>query len=346
MATIEKRRTKDGKLHYRVKIRKRGHTPITATFPRLTDARRFERATEATITEGRYFPQSESRRHTLAEAIERYCNTVLPSKREHTAKQQRQQLGWWSDRIGPLRMSDVTPSVIARERDALATQVGPASVNRYLSAIGHVFTIAVTEWEWMDEHPMPKVRRLTEPRGRVRFLDDDERTRLLDACQKSSHQYLYLIVVLALSTGARRSEITRLKWSQVGPGCKRIILTETKNGERRVLPLAGRARELMHQHVRQQVVGIEWVFPGRSRRGPANIEKAWQKALKDTGIEDFRFHDLRHSAASYLAMNGASLAEIAEILGHKTLSMVKRYAHLSEAHTADVVRRMNERYLS
>jgi integrase len=84
-----------------------------------------------------------------------------------------------------------------------------------------------------------------------------------------------------------------------------------------------------------------FVFPSRNGKKPFDIRRAWEAARKKADIPDFCFHDLRHSAASYLAMNGASLAEIAEILGHKTLSMVKRYAHLSEAYTAGVVARMN-----
>jgi len=85
---------------------------------------------------------------------------------------------------------------------------------------------------------------------------------------------------------------------------------------------------------------VAYVFPGRSGASPVNLWDAWRYALRRAGIEDFRFHDLLYSAASHLAMNGASLAEIAEVLGHKTLSMVKRYAYLSEQHTARVVERM------
>ncbi len=85
------------------------------------------------------------------------------------------------------------------------------------------------------------------------------------------------------------------------------------------------------------------IFPSRNGRKPADIRTAWDEAIGRSEIEDFHFHDQRHSAASYLAMNGASLAEISEILRHKTLDMIKRYAHLSEAHTAGVVARMNEK---
>ena len=120
-----------------------------------------------------------------------------------------------------------------------------------------------------------------------------------------------------------------------------ITLHDTKNGERHVLPLAGPALALMHQHTKIRRIDTLFVFPRSDGRKPLDLRSAWETALKRADIQDFRFHDLRHSAASYLVMNGASVAEIAEVLGHKTLSMVKRYAHLSEAHTAGVVARMN-----
>jgi site-specific recombinase XerD len=97
----------------------------------------------------------------------------------------------------------------------------------------------------------------------------------------------------------------------------------------------------MQQHALQHKPNTKLVFPNTTGTKPLGIRNAWLNAVQRAGLVDCRFHDLRHSAASYLAMNGASLAEIAEVLGHKSLSMVKRYAHLSEAHTAGVVARMN-----
>jgi integrase len=226
-----------------------------------------------------------------------------------------------------------------------------------------MLNVAVEEWGWLEDSPMRKVSSLTEPRGRVRFLGEDtispdgetidgERTRLLKACQESSNPYLYPVVVLALSTGMRQGEIMGLSWDDVDLHQGRITLHETKNGERRVVPLVGKALELLKEHAKVRRIGTPLLFPGKvkmHRPGevatykPIDLRAPWLAALKAAGIEDFRFHDLRHSTASYLAMNGASLAEIAEVLGHKTLQMVKRYAHLSEAHTASVVARMNER---
>jgi integrase len=193
---------------------------------------------------------------------------------------------------------------------------------------------------------MRRVTKPKEPRGRVRFLSDDERAHLLDACRSSRCPYLYAVVVLALSTGMRHGEIMNLRWSDVDLLKGRIILHDTKNGERRNVPLTGHAHHEMEKLSKVRRIDTALVFPNTNfgeKARPYEIRKSWNTALKKAEIEDFRFHDLRHSTASYLAMNGATLSEIAEVLGHKTLQMVKRYAHLSEAHTASVVRAMNDR---
>ncbi len=199
------------------------------------------------------------------------------------------------------------------------------------------------EWGWVEDTPFRRVSTLKEPRGRVRFLSDEERKALLEACQTHSEQ-LYTIVVLALSTGARQMEILSLTWKQVDLERGIITLEETKNGERRVLPLASHAHELVSNLSKIRRIDTGLLFPSRFKSSKSiSVHSIFQRALKAAEIKNFRFHDLRHSAASYLAMNGASLAEIAEVLGHKTLQMVKRYAHLSEAHTAGVVASMNEK---
>ena len=121
-------------------------------------------------------------------------------------------------------------------------------------------------------------------------------------------------------------------------------MEETKNGDRRVLSLSGHAYKLVRNLSKVRRIDTDLVFPSRKKKDrPVNVQSVFNRAVEKAGIEDFRFHDLRHSAASYLAMNGASPNEIAKVLGHKTLQMVKRYAHLSEEHTAGVVASMNER---
>lgn len=349
MASIEKRISGKQEITYRVKVRLKGYPTETATFERLTDARRWAQQTEAAMREGRHFKTTEAKKHTLSEAIDRYIKSVLPHK-PCSQYPQALQLTWWKETIGQYLLADITPALIAEQRENLAKGTTtrnklrtPATVNRYLAALSHLFTIAVKEWGWIEANPLQKVTKMKEPRGRVRFLSDEERRRLLEACQESESLWLYLIVVLALSTGARRMEILGLRWEDVDLNRAIIILHETKNGERRILPITGHALALLKEHAKVRSLNTNLVFPGKSLKSPIDIRTPWETALKKAGIKDYRFHDNRHSAASYLAMNGASLAEIAEVLGHKTLQMVKRYAHLSEAHTAGVVTRMNEK---
>lgn len=377
MASIEKRIDSRGNATYRVKVRLKGHPAEIATFDSLTKAKKWASSTESAIREGRHFASSEAKRHTLAELIDRYTRDVLAAKKPKTRLHQQQQLKWWKDQLGAYSLDKITPAKIAEYRDKLSREPipgpegkeqryrGPATVTRYLAALSHAFTIAMKEWGWVQDNPLRKVSKPKEPGGRVRFLSDDEvlpsgatvegeRTRLLRACREGPSPDLYTAVVLALSTGARKMEIMGLRWRQVDLNRGMIILEETKNGERRALPLVGHALELMKARAKVRRLDCDLVFPDpsdleRRKRDearevrPIDLRIPWEAALETAGIKDFRWHDLRHSAASYLAMSGASLAEIAEVLGHKTLAMVKRYSHLSDAHVARVVAKMNSR---
>jgi integrase len=349
MANIQERKTKDGQTHYRALIRLKGYPTQTATFHRKTDARLWVQQTEAAIREGRHFKTTEAKKHTLAELITRYITAVLPLKPK-SQKKQAGQLTWWKNQLGSYSLADITPALIAEHRDKLLNENtarkdkrSPATTNRYLAALSHAFTMAVKEYGWIESNPLLKISKPKEPRGRTRFLSDEERTRLLDICRENENPYLYLVIVLLLSTGARKMEILGLKWTDIDFIRGIITLHQTKNGEKRLLPLTGYALELMHKHGKVRRINCPWIFPSHDGKKPMDLRKPFETALKKAEINDFRWHDLRHSAASYLAMNGASMSEIAEVLGHKTLQMVKRYAHLSEAHTASVVSRMNEK---
>lgn len=359
MAYIRKRTSKaTGKTTYSVEIDLKGYPKQQATFKRKTDATRWANTTEAAILEGRHFQTAEAKKHTLAETIDLYNKEVKP------AKSREYQLKWWRDQLGEYRLFDITNSKIAAcKRELMNTHVkknnvertnllSDATVNRYLAALSHVFTYAINEWSWCESNPVFKVSRLPEPRGRTRFLSDDEvidgvlikgeKIRLLEVCRESHNPYLYIIVMLAISTGMRSDEIMSLQWQHVDLKQGQITLFKTKNGEIRVVPLTGPAFKLVKGMT--QGIGKTLLFPSkRNPEKPTSIRNQFAKALTDADIEDFKFHDLRHTAASYLAMNGASLHEIAEILGHKTLAMVQRYAHLTKKHTSGVVASMNER---
>ena len=343
MASFQKRVSENGEVVYRARVRLKGHPTRTATFPRLSEARKWATATEAAIREGRYFPSSPVglTRHTVAELLNRYHAEIMPHKRASTIQSEQYRLYWWRKRLGSLAIGDITPAIVAEHRDKLLRGRSGSTVNRYLAVLSHVFTVAIKEWGWASDNPCLKVTKPREGRPRVRYLSDEERHRLLSACKESRSPVLYLVVVLALSTGARRGELLGLCWRDVDLDRESIILHETKNGDRRALPLTGHALTLMQEHA-QAGGPAGFVFPGPCGKKPLRMHDAWPEAVKRAGLEDFRFHDLRHTAASYMAMGGASLAEIAEVLGHRSLEVTRRYAHLSQDHTRAVVARMNQ----
>lgn len=353
MAYIQERKTDDGKTHYRVQIRLRGHPTTSATFERKTDAKLWAQQTESAMRDGRHFKTAEAKKHTLGELVDRYIQNVIPTKPKN-AKAVTAQLQWWKNQIGHCLLSDLTPAIIAEQRDKLLKGItfkgtirSPSTVVRYLAALSHALTIGTKEWGWLEDSPIRKVTKPKEPRGRVRFLDDQERTTLLKACQESNNPYLYIAFVLSLSVGLRQGELMNLRLEDIDLFKERITLHQTKNGERRVVPLRGLALELLQKYIvgRQQKIGL--LFPSKENpHKPMDLRFPWEQALKKTGIKNYKWHDNRHSCASALLMNQASLAEIAEVLGHKTLGMVKRYSHLSESHTAGVVERMNQKIFS
>lgn len=331
MATIQ-RRASGSRQHYRVQIRLKGHLPESATFERLGDAREWARLTEAAIREHRHFRGAEARRRTVADLIDRYLAEVAPGLRGREPETRQWQLAFWRRELGPLLLADLTPAAIASARSRL--RCGPATCNRYLAALSHAVSFAVREWDWLNEHPVRRVKRAREPKGRMRFLSEEERARLLTACRTSAS--LYALVVLALSTGARKGELLRLCWRDVDLLGRRALIPQTKSGKPRTVPLVPAAVEALRRLMRQ--VGEDRVFLHSHRR-------QWEEARAAAGLAGVPFHALRHTAASYLAMSGASVRDIQSILGHETLAMAQRYAHLTDDHLGAVADRMAERFL-
>ncbi|MBK6863385.1 MAG: site-specific integrase [Ideonella sp.] len=172
----------------------------------------------------------------------------------------------------------------------------------------------------------------------IRFLSDDERRRLLDACKTSKWPRLYLLVLLALTTGARRGELVGLRWSDFDIERAVVHVARTKNGDAKVLPLVPAVVEEV-----QHLAGAPGALVFASKRVPGqaySFETRWVAALKAAGVKAFRFHDLRHSCASLLAQNGATLLEIGDLLGHRQVSMTKRYSHLAASHRSALVNRV------
>jgi len=344
MATIQKRVSKDGGTSYRVQIRLKGFAPESASFERLTDAKEWTKKTEANMKAGRHF--GASKRHTFNELADEY--------QPHAKDAVRLEL--WRGIFGADSLDTITPARISKQRDKLLSEDTPrfatpatgdaeqdakrqrakrtgATVNRYLAGLSSCLGYGVKTLQWIERNPCERIQKPEESKGRVRFLSDDERAALLAACKP--HDDLYLAVVLALSTGARQAEIMTLRYGQIDFKRQVIALTHTKNGETRALPLVGTAFTLLQERARVRSLTDDRVFPPTRAAKKADcldLRQPWEKALKAAGIADFHWHDLRHTAASYLAMSGVSLVEISKVLGHRTMQMVSRYSHLSDGH--------------
>jgi integrase len=217
-------------------------------------------------------------------------------------------------------------------------------------AIGHVLAYAVREWHWLPVNPMDAVSKPRVHNARARYLDDtigpdgtSELTRLLDACRVSESPDLRPYVLLSLVTGGRSSEVLGLTWGDVDLTGDTVTFRDTKNGDTRRVSISPEVEDLLRERPGRGIAKA-LVFPSPvDPTKPVSIRSSWETALRRAGTENFRPHDWRHSAASDLAMEGATLAELAGVLGHRTLAMVKRYSHLSPEHVATASTRIGAR---
>jgi len=365
MASYQCRTKADGKTTVTARIRVAG-VEETRTFTNKTAAKRWAQRREAEIRDAPALAGTEARKHTLADAIDRYREHVLPGLAQGTQTKYSQHLEWWRAEYGKLTLDRFAAPQITEARDRLSKEPtrrngqktnqtrSPATVNRFLASLAAVLAKAHRDWHWVAVNPMTAVSKLREPTGRTRYLSDEpgpdgssELSRLLDACRISESPDLYLAVLLAVTTGGRRNEIMSLTWDAVDLDRGTVTLSGEKTKSPRTVALAPEAAELLRQ---RRGIGKALVFPAppdpkRPERQPTpvDLESAWKTALRRAGVGDFRFHDLRHSCASYMAMEGASSAEIAGVLGHRTLQMVGRYSHLSPAHVATASTKAAER---
>lgn len=216
----------------------------------------------------------------------------------------------------------------------------PLSTNtviRYKVVLSSIFKFAIRK-DYISESPVNGIDIQASPNIINRYLSESELSRLITACKRSSWNKLYLLVLMAITTGMRKSELVGLRWSDIDFKKNLAKLDDTKNGEPRLNPIPAPAMSELLNH---REIGNGLIFNSSAKpERPFDYTKRWKAALKEAGIEKFRFHDLRHTAASYLVMGGATLYDAAQILGHKSTETTKRYAHLSTEHKAKVAERV------
>jgi integrase len=263
---------------------------------------------------------------TLNELAEEY---IAWAKRQKAFYSKRKKIFQLLRTFGNYALNSFTTLMIEHyQTEGLATRK-PATVNRLLATLKHMFTKGV-EWEMVGEETLKKVRRvklIPENNRRLRFLSSEECQALVESCEN----HLAPIVITALNTGMRKGEILGLRWDQVDLRHGFILLGVTKNGERREIPINKTLRqtfEALPRHIK-----IPYVFwSGKEGKPYQDIRQSFNSALKRAGIKDFRFHDLRHCFASHLVMAGCDLKTVQELLGHKNITMTLRYSHLAPAH--------------
>ncbi len=240
---------------------------------------------------------------------------------------------------GHTDLSRITPKMIEDYKTMRLQSVLASTVNRDLNTVKHMFRMAV-EWGHLKEQPTKSTKWMKTSKGLFRFLSKEEADTFLRACASSDNPHLYSIIVVAMHTGMRRGEILRLRWQDVDFKGNKIDVVSgtgghTKNYESRVIPMNGFLRDVLRKHPRH--IDSPYVFFASNGQPFADVDTSFATALRRSGLQHFRFHDLRHTFASWLVMGGVDLRTVQELLGHKDIRMTMRYSHLAPDHMRNAV---------
>ena len=359
MVRYKKRENKKGSC-YQATIRIHGYNTICKTFKLKSDAQAWAEPIELAMKNGTYkqdltnsIVQNNSNINTMADLIDFYDKEVAQYKYSHYEKYPA-IYSWWKSKIGDIKVINLSSSILSSCKNILKdekikkghteTRRSANTINKYLMCLSAILTYAVKDLEIIDVNPMSKVSLMKKPNGRTRFLSDEEIEIVKKNCKKHSDM-LYLFFLLALKTGGRFNEIRHLQLKDIDYKNCRVYFLDTKNKTHRGVHVDSGTLNLIAAYVTQNNIESGYIF--RSTKNGielADIKGILEKAIKDSKIEDFHIHDIRHTTASILARNGASLLEIAEILGQKSLSVARRYSHLTKKHTEELMSSIMDKY--
>ncbi len=225
-------------------------------------------------------------------------------------------------------LNQITPNMINDYKVLRRNEKASASsINKELALAKHLYYVAIRQFGWIAHNPFMQVPLEKMPPGRVKYLQEDEYSRLCAACDEQ----LRPIVVLAVNTGLRLDNITSLVWQQINFKNGTIVVEHTKNHERLGVPMNQTVKNLLSGLNRVRRIDTPYVFytPAGAKLCNTLVSRRFKQASKRAGLEDFRFHDLRHHFASMLVQNGVDRYVVQRLLGHKTAAMTERYAHLA-----------------
>ena len=316
MASFRQRSSK-----WQARVKRDGFPDQVKTFDAKADAERWARSVESEMDRGAFSSPSTARKTTLGELIERYMLEVLP--RMKGAKEDSIRLKALCRRaITKCSVAALTPSKIANYRDERLTEVAPGTVVRELAYLSSIINHGRREWGIHAVNPVALVRKPVQPHGRDRILTPVERELLISELHPARRRSIWMLplVVVALETAMRRSELLALRWGDINLERRTATLHMTKNGESRVVPLSTSAVQTLTAMPRS-ICGA--VFPITACALAANFDKAVERAK----LPDLHFHDLRHTAITHMATKLPNLIELAAVSGHKSLKMLQRYYH-------------------
>lgn len=322
---IEERIRKDGTRAYRCVVRLAPYPPLIRTFGRRAEAVEWGTEQEARIRRERAGLSVAVSRATISELRPRYQATHH-RRPDATSANRIRQLEWWGERFPRTPAAALRQGQIRRALDAL--EVAPATRNRYLAALSYLYRWAMEE-ELTDRNPCAGIRRASEAGHVIRYLTGEEREALLEQV-RAEGPLLTAWVLLSLWTGGRLGEVHGLGWRDVDTVHSLVSYPSTKGGRPRLVPAPAEVMQALAQIDRGN--GPEAPVFERWPR------KAWERALEASGVQRFRWHDLRHSYASWLVQQGVPLADVQQLLGHRSITTTLRYAHLATSDTHERVR--------
>lgn len=294
------------------------------------------------IAEGKWFEIDEGRKRTFKELTDKYESTEFRElKSRHTVQCYLNQL---KDFFGPYALAEITPALVDDFKQMRkAKGVKPATINRQLNIFKRMLNLAKKRWIWIRDVPPIEMEPKAD-RKRLRYLAFEDYHRLLDCCEG----WLKPVVTVAAWTGLRQGNVLNLKRSQVNLFARTVSIdsSETKNGEHLILPVAGPAIEVMKEAMKVAHLKSPHVFckADGSTYCKMNVQRAFKRALEKAGIEDFRFHDLRHCFASWNRQAGVDIDTLADLMGHKDTRMTRRYAHIGPVHLTNAVGLLEKSY--
>lgn len=318
MATVSKYREK-----WKCQVRKKGFPTQTRTFSTKAEATSWGCEVESRMGRGTYvIPDKATQDMTVADLLRRYLREESPHKKSGSADTYR--IKPLVGTLGAYNVTTLTSASLKDYKTLRLASVAPQTVVHELSLLHRAYVVGVEDWGLVLPMGIPRTRRPRLPKGRERRVRDSDIARISAATESEE---LGVVIQIAVETAMRRGELLGLTWDRVDLERSSALLDETKSGSPRTVPLSRRVVALLEP--RKQDDGR--VFELR----PMSASRAFTRAVRRAGMENIRFHDLRHEATSRLFERGLNVIEVAKITGHKTLSMLDRYTHLDVRHLVD-----------